>query len=68
MARDGGLVSVLDGHPLTLSWLAGVRGQRIAPLGVAKFGQSGDIPDLYAAYGLDADAIVAAARKALDEG
>jgi pyruvate dehydrogenase E1 component len=68
MARDGALVSVLDGHPLTLSWLAGVRGQRIAPLGVAKFGQSGDIPDLYAAYGLDADAIVAAARKALDEG
>jgi len=68
LARDGALVSVLDGHPLTLSWLAGVRGQRIAPLGVQKFGQSGDLTDLYAAYGLDADAIVAAARKALAEG
>jgi pyruvate dehydrogenase E1 component len=58
---------VLDGHPLTLSWLAGVRGQRIMPLGVSGFGQSGDIPDLYRAYGLDAEAIVAAARRILDE-
>jgi pyruvate dehydrogenase E1 component len=67
LARDAGLVTVLDGHPLTLSWLATVRGQRSAPLGVAKFGQSGDIPDLYRAYGLDADAIVAAAEKTLSE-
>ena len=67
LARDAALVSVLDGHPLTLSWLAGVRGQRIMPLGVSGFGQSGDIPDLYRAYGLDAEAIVAAARRILDE-
>ena len=56
---------MLDGHPLTLSWLGGVRGQKIAPLGVEAFGQSGDIPDLYRVYGLDADAIVAAARRLL---
>ena len=68
LARDGALVTVLDGHPLALSWMAGVRGHRIAPLGVQRFGQSGDLPDLYAAYGLDAAAIVAAARKALAEG
>ena len=68
LARDGALVTVLDGHPLTLSWLGAVRGQRIASLGVETFGQSGDIPDLYRAYALDADAIVAAARRTLDEG
>ena len=28
---------------------------------VSHFGQSADLPDLYAAHGLDADAIVAAA-------
>ncbi len=66
LARDAALVTVTDGHPATLSWLGAVRGQRIAPLGVDRFGQSGDIPDLYAAYGIDADAIVAAAESALN--
>lgn len=65
LARDAVLVTVTDGHPATLSWLGSVRGNRIAPLGVSRFGQSGDIPDLYAAYGIDADTIVAAAEKTL---
>ncbi len=65
LARDAALVTVIDGHPATLSWLGAVRGQRIAPLGVDRFGQSGDIPDLYACYGLDADAIEAAAERTL---
>ncbi len=65
LARDAALVTALDGHPATLSWLGGVRGQRIAPLGASKFGQSGDIPDLYATYGIDAAAIAAAAEKTL---
>jgi pyruvate dehydrogenase E1 component len=64
LARDARLVTVLDGHPASLSWLGGVRGQRVAPLGVTRFGQSGDIPDLYRAYGIDADAIVKAALAA----
>jgi pyruvate dehydrogenase E1 component len=68
LAGDAALVSVLDGHSLTLSWLGAVRGQRIAAIGVEQFGQSGDIPDLYRAYGLDTDAIVAAARRVLAEG
>ena len=33
------------------------------PLGVERFGQSGTIPDLYRAYGLDADAILDAAAR-----
>jgi pyruvate dehydrogenase E1 component len=56
-----GLVAVMDGHPATLSWLGAVAGQRIATAGVERFGQSGDIPDLYRLYGLDAEAIVDAA-------
>jgi pyruvate dehydrogenase E1 component len=66
LARDAALVTVTDGHPATLSWLGAVRGHRIASLGVSEFGQSGDIPDLYAAYGIDADAIAAAAEAALN--
>ena len=58
-----GLVTVIDGHPSTLSWLASVRPHRIVPLGVERFGQSGDLLDLYREYGLDADAIVDAAAR-----
>jgi len=64
MAPDAPLVAVLDGHPATLSWL-GSTGRRVYPLGVDKFGQSGDIPDLFRVHGIDADAIVDAAAAAL---
>lgn len=57
------LITVLDGHAAALSWLGAVGGHRITPLGVERFGQSGDIPDLFRAYGVDADAIVSAAAK-----
>jgi pyruvate dehydrogenase E1 component len=57
----GGIVSVLDGHPATLAWLGAVQGHRARSLGVEHFGQTGSIPDLYAHYGIDANAIVAAA-------
>ena len=37
------LVTVLDGHPHTLAFLAGVRGVPATHLGVTAFGQSGDL-------------------------
>jgi pyruvate dehydrogenase E1 component len=58
-----GLVTVLDGHPATLAWLGGVYGHRVRALGVEHFGQTGSIPDLYRHYGIDANAIVAAAQQ-----
>ncbi|MFZ4690221.1 MAG: transketolase [Polymorphobacter sp.] len=59
------LVTLLDGSPAALSWLGGVRGQRVVPLGVDCFGQTGDLPDLYGEYRLDSDAIIAAMADAL---
>ncbi|MBX9830092.1 MAG: transketolase [Xanthobacteraceae bacterium] len=56
------LVTVLDGHPATLGWLGSVLGQRTRPLGVEHFGQTGSLPDLYRHYGIDANAIAAAAQ------
>src|SRR5262245_50669501 len=67
LGPDAALVTVIDGHPASLSWLGGVAGQRVYPLGVDHFGQSGDIPDLYRLYRLDADAIVEAAATACIE-
>ena len=61
---DAALVTVGDCHPATLSWLGGVAHNPIVPLGVEHFGQSGDIPDLYHAYGIDAEAILDAAARA----
>ncbi|MCS6921361.1 MAG: transketolase, partial [Elioraea sp.] len=68
LARDAALVTVLDGHPAAHGWIGAVRGQRVVPLGVDRFGQAGDIPDLYAAYGLDASAILDACAEALLPG
>jgi pyruvate dehydrogenase E1 component len=56
-----GIVTVIDGHPATLAWLGAVHGHRVRALGVEHFGQTGSIPDLYRHYGIDANAIVAAA-------
>jgi len=55
------LVTVQDGHPHTLSFLAGVRGDRIRCLGVTEFGQSSDLADAYALHGIDVTSIVDAA-------
>jgi pyruvate dehydrogenase E1 component len=42
-----------------------VRGQRIAALGTDRFGQTGDLPDLFRLYRLDADAVVEAMAELL---
>jgi pyruvate dehydrogenase E1 component len=60
-ARATPLVTVLDGHPHTLSFLATVNRVPHAALGVAQFGQSGSIEDLYRYNGIDTDSIIRAA-------
>jgi pyruvate dehydrogenase E1 component len=57
-----GIVTVCDAHPGTLAWLGAVHGHRVRPLGVEHFGQTGSLPELYRHYGIDANAIVAAAQ------
>ena len=57
LAPGAGLVTLCDAAPASLSWLGGVLGNRVAPLGVERFGQTGGLADLYAAYRLDGAAI-----------
>jgi pyruvate dehydrogenase E1 component len=64
LAPDAALVTILDGHPLTLSWLGSVRAQHVQALGVTSFGQSADVPDLYRVLRLDTDAILDACAAA----
>lgn len=63
LSRDAGIITLMDGAPASLSWLGGVHGHRVHSLGVTKFGQTGDLPDLYAHYGLDAAAVLDAAAQ-----
>jgi pyruvate dehydrogenase E1 component len=57
LSPRAGLVTLCDAAPASLSWIGGVLGHRVAPLGVEKFGQTGSLSDLYAAYRLDGAAI-----------
>jgi pyruvate dehydrogenase E1 component len=57
-----GIVSVVDGHPATLAWLGAVLGHRTRALGVEHFGQTGSLAELYRHYGIDSNAIIAAAQ------
>ena len=57
LSPGAGLVTLCDAAPASLSWLGGVLGHRVAPLGVERFGQTGSLPELYAAYRLDGNAI-----------
>ncbi|BCW86422.1 pyruvate dehydrogenase E1 component (plasmid) [Arthrobacter sp. NicSoilE8] len=54
------MVTVLDGHPHTLAFLAGVNQVKSRNLGVDSFGQAGDIDDVYRYHGIDVDSIVRA--------
>ena len=60
LAPDARIVTVIDGHPATLGWLGSVRGQRVEPLGVDRFGQSGSLSDLYREHGIGVEAILEA--------
>jgi len=65
LSPGSGLVTLADAAPASLSWLGGVLGQRVAPLGVEKFGQTGSLADLYATYRLDGAAITEAVAELL---
>src|SRR5205085_1221047 len=65
-ARAAPMVTVLDGHPHTLAFLAGIRGVPAAHLGVTQFGQSGDLDSVHRLHGLDTDTVVGAALDLVD--
>ncbi|MEO5578088.1 MAG: transketolase [Sphingomicrobium sp.] len=65
LAPGAGLVTLCDAAPASLSWIGGVIGNRVAPLGVERFGQTGNLVALYAAYRLDSAAITEAVAEIL---
>ncbi|HJT03790.1 MAG TPA: pyruvate dehydrogenase [Pseudonocardiaceae bacterium] len=59
-SRATPLVTVLDGHPHTLAFLATINHVPSTCLGVTRFGQSGSLEDVYRYHRIDADSIVRA--------
>ncbi len=59
-SRATPLVTVLDGHPHALAFLATVNQVPVTTLGVTRFGQSGSLEDVYRYHGIDTDSIVRA--------
>jgi len=59
--RAAPMVTVLDGHPHTLTFLATVNCVPTKSLGVSRFGQVGSLDAVYEFHGVDADGIVRAA-------
>ncbi|GAB2832299.1 transketolase C-terminal domain-containing protein [Microbacterium insulae] len=59
--RSTPMVTVLDGHPHTLAFLAAVRGVPSINLGVTEFGQTGTLQELYRLHEIGPDAQIAAA-------
>ncbi|HEX6873811.1 MAG TPA: pyruvate dehydrogenase, partial [Micromonosporaceae bacterium] len=59
--RAAPMLTVLDGHPHTLAFLATINQVRHTGLGVTEFGQSGSLEDVYRLHGIDVDSIVRAA-------
>ena len=51
--RDTRIITVVDGHPMTLSWIGSVYGHKTIPLGVDSFGQTGNIKDLFTEFRID---------------
>ncbi|RAY17267.1 pyruvate dehydrogenase [Actinomadura craniellae] len=64
--RTAPMVTLLDGHPHTLAFLAGIHGTPATHLGVTTFGQSGALPDVYHHHALDTDSVIAAALDLID--
>jgi pyruvate dehydrogenase E1 component len=60
------MVTVLDGHPHTLAFLATVQGVPATHLGVTRFGQSGDLASVYRYHEIDEAAIARAAMDLID--
>lgn len=59
--RAAPMVTVLDGHPHTLAFLATINCVRCKSLGINTFGQVGDLDAVYGYHGIDTDSIVRAA-------
>ncbi len=64
--RTAPIVTIHDGATHSMAWLGSVFGQRVVPIGVDRFGESGTIEELYEAFGMLPHQIATAGLMAVD--
>ena len=50
---DAPVITLIDAHPHSLSWIGAAIGNKTFSLGVSDWGQSGSRADLYKEYGIN---------------
>ena len=63
--RSAPIVTIIDGHPHSLAWIGGALDTSTFPLGVDRYGQSGNPSELYEEYQIDVPSVIAACFGAL---
>ena len=57
-SRNTALITIIDGHSSSLAWIGSVLGHRVYPMGLNKFGQSGDLDEIYKYTNIDFKSII----------
>ena len=56
--RNSIIISIIDAHSSSLSWIGSVLGHKVYPMGINKFGQSGDLNEIYSYTNIDFKSII----------
>ena len=57
-SKNTAIVTIIDGHSSSLAWIGSVLGHKVYPLGLSKFGQSGDLDEIYSYTNIDFKSII----------
>ncbi len=63
--RNSLIISIIDAHSSSLSWVGSVLGHKVCPMGLNKFGQSGDLNEVYSYTNIDFKSIIDRIAKSL---
>ncbi|MAH88904.1 MAG: transketolase [Pelagibacterales bacterium] len=56
--RNSLIITIIDAHSSSLSWIGSVLGHKVYPMGINKFGQSGDLNEIYRYTNIDFKSII----------
>ena len=68
ISKQTPIITIIDGHSSSLSWIGAVRGHKVFPLGVNKFGQSGDLKEVYEDTNIDFKSIIDSIARIITKG
>ena len=61
------LITIIDAHSSSLAWIGSVLGHKVYPMGLNKFGQSGDLDEIYSYTNIDFKSIIDRIAKSITD-